>query len=101
MKMRMVQPCTAFLLEALKHNRPEEGLLQTRLLEMNLQAAPQVADAILGNNMFSHYDRLYIGTLCEGAGLYQRALEHFTDIADIKRCIVHPESLNLEVFSFY
>lgn len=39
----MVQQCTAFLLDALKNNRPTEGPLQTRLLEMNLIAAPQVS----------------------------------------------------------
>lgn len=48
MEQNMVQQCTAFLLDALKHNRPNEGALQTRLLEMNLMSAPQVADAILG-----------------------------------------------------
>ena len=47
----MVQQCTAFLLDALKNNRPSEGPLQTRLLEMNLMAAPQVADAIMGNQV--------------------------------------------------
>lgn len=48
MEQNMVQQCTAFLLDALKNNRPTEGHLQTRLLEMNLMSAPQVADAILG-----------------------------------------------------
>ena len=38
----MVQQCTKFLLEALKNNKPEQGALQTRLLEMNLMTAPQV-----------------------------------------------------------
>jgi hypothetical protein len=42
MEQNMVQQCTAFLLDALKNNRPSEGPLQTRLLEMNLMAAPQV-----------------------------------------------------------
>ena len=42
MEMNMVQQCTAFLLEALKNDREEEGHLQTRLLEVNLMAAPQV-----------------------------------------------------------
>jgi len=42
----MIQPCTAFLLDALKNNRPAEGPLQTRLLEMNLMYAPQVCLAI-------------------------------------------------------
>jgi clathrin heavy chain len=66
----MIQQATSFLLEALKDNKPEQGHLQvrenvdasekatcfcaadydcqTRLLEMNLLNAPQVADAILG-----------------------------------------------------
>ena len=68
----MIQPATAFLLDALKDNRPDQGAQQTRLLEMNLINAPQVADAILGNEMFSHYDRTRIAQLCEKAGLYQR-----------------------------
>ncbi|KAI9012382.1 hypothetical protein DFJ74DRAFT_710372 [Hyaloraphidium curvatum] len=94
MQMNLVQQCTAFLLDALKDNKPDQGPLQTKLLEMNLMHAPQVADAILGNNMFSHYDRSYIAQLCEKAGLYQRALEHYTDIADIKRVIVQTQLLN-------
>lgn len=53
----MVQQATAFLLDVLSANNPDQGHLQTRLLEMNLLNAPQVADAILGNDMFSHYDR--------------------------------------------
>lgn len=36
---------------------------------------PNVADAILANGMFSHYDRPRIGQLCEKAGLYLRALQ--------------------------
>jgi len=89
----MVQQCTAFLLDALKNNRPAEGPLQTRLLEMNLMAAPQVADAIMGNQMFTHYDRPHIAQLCEKAGLLQRALEHYTDQYDIKRAVVHTHLL--------
>lgn len=68
----MIQQCTAFLLDALKNNRPSEGPLQTRLLEMNLMHAPQVADAIMGNQMFTHYDRPHVAQLCEKAGLLQR-----------------------------
>ncbi|KUJ22300.1 clathrin heavy chain, partial [Mollisia scopiformis] len=85
----MVQAATAFLLDALKDNKPEQGHLQTRLLEMNLINAPQVADAILGNDMFSHYDRPRIAQLCEQAGLSQRALEHYDDPDSIKRVIVN------------
>lgn len=94
MEMNMVQQCTSFLLDALKNNRPGEGALQTRLLEMNLMTAPQVADAIMGNQMFTHYDKAHIAQLCEKAGLLQRALEHYTDIYDIKRAVVHTHMLN-------
>ncbi|XP_023236674.1 clathrin heavy chain 1 [Centruroides sculpturatus] len=96
MEQNLVQQCTAFLLDALKNNRPSEGHLQTRLLEMNLMTAPQVADAILGNQMCTHYDRAHIAQLCEKAGLLQRALEHYTDLYDIKRAIVHTHLLNPE-----
>ncbi|KAF8141713.1 hypothetical protein EV363DRAFT_1308829 [Boletus edulis] len=96
MSQNMIQPATSFLLDALKENRPEQSHLQTRLLEMNLVHAPQVADAILGNEMFSHYDRPRIANLCEKAGLLQRALEHYEDLADIKRAIVHTGGLQPE-----
>ena len=72
MSQNMIQPATSFLLDALKENKPEQAHLQTRLLEMNLIHAPQVADAILGNEMFTYYDRPRIANLCEKAGLLQR-----------------------------
>lgn len=131
MEGSLIQQCTSFLLDALKNNRPAEGHLQTRLLEMNLIHAPQVnmqtyspdckkqtsalimlnnicvcscvhelfqvADAILGNQMFTHYDRAHVAQLCEKAGLLQRALEHYTDLYDIKRAVVHTHLLNPEV----
>lgn len=96
MEFNLIQQCTSFLLDALKNNRPAEAPLQTRLLEMNLMSAPQVADAILGNQMFTHYDRAHIAQLCEKAGLLQRALEHYTDLYDIKRAVVHTHLLNPE-----
>ncbi|NXI21299.1 CLH1 protein, partial [Sterrhoptilus dennistouni] len=96
MEHSLLQQCTSFLLDALKNNRPAEGHLQTRLLEMNLIHAPQVADAILGNQMFTHYDRAHVAQLCEKAGLLQRALEHYTDLYDIKRAVVHTHLLNPE-----
>lgn len=46
-----------------------------QVLEINLVTFPNVADAILANGMFSHYDRPRIGQLCEKAGLYIRALQ--------------------------
>nr|CAG8563230.1 8822_t:CDS:10 [Entrophospora candida] len=93
MSQNMIQQATSFLLDALKDNKPEHGHLQTRLLEMNLLHAPQVADAILGNNMFTHYDKPTIAQLCEKSGLLQKALEHYDDINDIKRIIIHAHTL--------
>lgn len=92
----MIQHATAFLLDALKDNKPEQGQMQTRLLEMNLVNAPQVADAILGNEMFSYYDKGRIAQLCENAQLYQRALENSEDPSVIKRNIVRTDKLNGE-----
>lgn len=40
-------------------------------------------------NMLTHYDRAYIGQLCEKAGLMQWALEHYSEAADMKRVMLH------------
>jgi clathrin heavy chain len=107
MASNRIQETTAFLLEALKGDKPEEGYLQTKLLDVNLRGgSPQVADAILQNKMFSHYDRVYIGKLCESAGLTQRAMEHYTDVEDIKRSLVtmcsNPQMMNPDfVLTFF
>ena len=47
--------------------------------------------------MFTHYDRPHIAQLWEKAGLLQRALEHYTDLYDIKRAVVHTHLLNPDV----
>jgi len=71
-------------------DREEDSALQTKLFEVNLLHAPTVADALFDNTEFkaTHYDRLKIAQLCERAGLYQRALQHYTDLIDIKRCLM-------------
>ncbi|KAG9018769.1 hypothetical protein FRB90_009773 [Tulasnella sp. 427] len=60
MSQNLIQPATAFLLDALKDNKSEQAHLQTRLLEMNLMNAPQVADAILGNEMINIRQNLQV-----------------------------------------
>ncbi|KAF2857775.1 clathrin heavy chain [Piedraia hortae CBS 480.64] len=97
----MIQQATSFLLEVLAPNKPEQGHLQTRLLEMNLLNAPQVADAMLGNDMFSYYDKPRIAKLCENAGLIARALELYDDPTSIKRCIVQTDKLGEEFLIQY
>lgn len=97
-----VQETTAFLLEALKENKPEHAYLQTKLLEINLiGGAPQVADAIMQQGMLTHYDRPHIGKLCEKAGMWQRAAEHYTEIADIKRVFKNSHQMNPEFVVTY
>lgn len=65
-----------------------------QLLEINLIQTPQVADAILANGVLTHYDRPRIAQLCEKAGLYMRALQHYTDLPDIKRVIVNTHAID-------
>ena len=45
----------------------------------------QVADAILGNQMFTHYDRAHIAQLCENAGLLQRVSRAKLDLLFFSR----------------
>ncbi|KAF2222182.1 hypothetical protein BDZ85DRAFT_320437 [Elsinoe ampelina] len=98
----MIQQATAFGLDVLSANREEDGPLQTRLIEMNLMNAPQVADAILGNEMFTHFDKQRIAGLCEQAGLLSRALELYQDPASIKRVIVQTDKIPEEfIINFF
>ena len=93
LQRNMIREATSFLLDVLKPNRPEDANLQTKVLEVNLITFPTVADAILSNAMFTHYDRAKIAQLCERAGLYMRALQHYTELPDIKRVIVNTHSI--------
>jgi len=97
----MVQQATSFGLDALTANREEDGPLQTRLIEMNLMHAPQVADAMLGNEVFTYYDKQRIAALCEQAGLLTRALELYQDQDAIKRVIVHTDKINEDALVNY
>ena len=88
MQFQRLQECTAFLLDVLAGDRAEDGPMQTRLLELNLLGgAPQVVHAILGAGMFHHFDKARVAALCEKAQLYQRALELYTELRDIKRVL--------------
>ncbi|KAG6533335.1 hypothetical protein ZIOFF_007202 [Zingiber officinale] len=93
LQRNLIREATAFLLDVLKPNLPEHGFLQTKVLEINLVTYPNVADAILANGMFSHYDRPRIAQLCEKAGLYIRALQHYSELPDIRRVIVNTHAI--------
>jgi len=101
MDQNRLQETTSILLDALKQNKPEQAQLQTQLLAMNLQQAPKVAEAILQMNMFTHYDRHYIGQLCEKAGLMQFALDHYNDLSDLKRVLLHAHQMTPEFLEQY
>jgi len=74
LEFNKLQECTAFLLEALKGNRQDEGHLQTKVFEINLMSAPNVAEGIFKLNIFTQYDREKVAKMCEQVVLYGRAL---------------------------
>lgn len=61
---------TAFLVDCMKENKPEDGVWQSRVLEQNLMMAPQVAEAILQMGIWSQFDRQKIAQLCEQKMLF-------------------------------
>ncbi|CAH8354698.1 unnamed protein product [Eruca vesicaria subsp. sativa] len=75
LQRNLIREATKFLLVVLKPNLPEQAFLQTKVLEINLVTFPNVAEAILANGMFSHYDRPRVAQLCEKAGLYIQSLK--------------------------
>ena len=101
LQRNMVREATAFLLDVLQDNDPANALLQTKLLEINLVTNPAVADAILSAGTLTHYDRPRVAQLCEKAGLYMRALQHYTDLTDIKRVIVNTHAIEPQALVEY
>eukprot|EP01054_Gregarina_sp_Poly1_P010059 Gregarina_sp_Poly_1__10058@NODE_678_length_6812_cov_99_742476_g511_i0_p1_GENE_NODE_678_length_6812_cov_99_742476_g511_i0NODE_678_length_6812_cov_99_742476_g511_i0_p1_ORF_typecomplete_len1149_score194_88Clathrin/PF00637_20/79Clathrin/PF00637_20/4_9e12Clathrin/PF00637_20/1_2e16Clathrin/PF00637_20/1_8e13Clathrin/PF00637_20/4_6e21Clathrin_H_link/PF13838_6/1_4e17TPR_7/PF13176_6/0_88TPR_7/PF13176_6/4_4e02SNAP/PF14938_6/40SNAP/PF14938_6/6_8e02SNAP/PF14938_6/3_9e02SNAP/PF14938_6/3_2e02SNAP/PF14938_6/93_ len=79
---------SGILVDVLKANKPEQGPIQTRLFELNLATNPANAELLFQQGLFTHYDKVRIGQLCERAGLFQRALEHFTELTDMKRVML-------------
>jgi len=103
LEFNKIQECTAFLLEALKNNRPDEGHLQTKVFEINLVSAPNVAEGIFKLNLFTAYDREKVAKMCEQVGLYGRALQNYSNMQDIKRVMLNthaiPEEQIIEFFA--
>lgn len=97
----LVKEGTTFLLEAMKDDRPEDGPLQTMLIEINIVTNPSMADSILKTGSLTHYDRTRIAQRCENAGLYLHALEHYTELTDIKRVIVNTHAIEPQALVEY
>lgn len=95
-----IQMTDAVLLDVLAADKPEDGQLQTKFFEINFNARNySVIDAVFDSNMFSHFDKPYIGQLAEKNGMYGRALQCYCDcnmFDDVKRAIVNTHAINAE-----
>ncbi len=93
----LIKEATSILFDVVKASgdRPEMAAIQTRLLEINLATghAP-VVDALLGSQTMTQFDKPRIARLCEQAGLYQRALELYTEYADRRRVMLQTHAIN-------
>lgn len=96
-----IQELTSFMVEYLNKNSPEDGYLQTKILELNLYENPKAASMILESNVFSHYDKQKIAQICEKLGLMQVCLENYSDIADIKRVLLRANLIGPEFLVNY
>jgi clathrin heavy chain len=85
----LLSECTAFLISSLKEDSPEDTHMQTKLFELNLNIDIKQAEQIFQLNLFNNFDKNHIAKLCESKGLMHRALQHYTNIADIKRVILN------------
>ncbi|OHT11249.1 Clathrin heavy chain 1 [Tritrichomonas foetus] len=101
LQFQLVKPATGFLIDVLTQDREEDSDLQTLLFEIALNNAPKIAEELFTRNSFTFYDRQRVAALCERAGNFQRALEHYTDLPSIKRCIVNTQSISQDFLVQY
>lgn len=85
---RVQEACSA-LFKYVQPNKPDQSSLQTRLLQVAIQHHREGAKSIFQSKVLTYYDRTVIANECERAGLIQLALEHHTDMAAIRRCMLH------------
>ncbi|KAL7720985.1 Clathrin heavy chain [Entamoeba marina] len=96
-RYRYLKEITSLVLDTLDGEDESYSHIQTKILEMNLIAAPQIADTIFENEMLKHYDAARIGRLCEQAGLFKRALQIFEQFDDIRRILSHASAIPPEL----
>jgi clathrin heavy chain len=94
MQFQLFNQAAAFLIDVLTQDREEDSDLQTMLFEITLTNAPRVAEELFAKECYTFYDQEKIAGLCERAGNFQRALEHYTDLPSIKRCIVNTQTIS-------
>ncbi|KAH0790147.1 Clathrin heavy chain 1 [Histomonas meleagridis] len=97
----MIRQAIRFLIDVLQTDREEDSDLQTMLFEIALKNMPKLAEELFVKNIFTYYDRQRIAALCESAGNFQRALEHYTDLPSIKRCIVNVQNISQDFLVQY
>jgi clathrin heavy chain len=101
LQFQLVSPAITFLIEVLPSDQEKDSELQTTLFEIALTHAPKVAEELFVRNVFTFYDRQKVAALCERANNFQRALEHYTDLVSIKRCIVNTQVISQDFLVQY
>jgi clathrin heavy chain len=101
LRRNRIQEFTSLLFDCMRKNLPEDGPYQTKVLELNMMTSPQVVDTILNMKIWNQYNKSKIAALCEQKGLYQRALENYSDPKDIKRVLMNAQSLPAEYVTEY
>ena len=101
LQLQLSGPVTGFLMDVLPQDREEDSDLQNLLFEIALTHAPEIAEELFTRNCFAFYDRQKVAALCERANNFQRALEHYTDLPSIKRCVVHTETISQDFLVKY
>lgn len=96
-----IQEFTSLLFDCMRENKQEDANYQTKVLEVNIMIAPQIVESILQMKIWKLYNKPKIAALCEQKGLYQRALENYTDIKDIKRVLLNSHALSPDFISDY
>ena len=96
-RYRYLKEITTLVLDTLDADDERYANIQTKLLEMNLMVAPQIADTIFENDMLRHFDHQRIGKLCEQAGLFKRALMIYENYDDIRRVLSHATNIPPEL----
>lgn len=97
----MLNEATSHAMDNLRDEDPTEGPIQTKILKACLVNNPAIADGILSQDIWHQFDSFSIAMQCERAGLFQHALEHYSDISDVKRVITNTHVINPEFILNY
>lgn len=97
----MLNEATAHAMDNLADKDPAEGPIQTKILKACLMNQPQVAEGILSQDIWHQFESFPIAMLCERIGLFQHALENYTDLSDVKRVITNTHVINPEFILHY